>query len=253
VWRWDNTDPFGGNPPDPNPSGLGTFIYDFRFPGQVWNNETQTAYNYLRDCYDPATGRFCQSDPIGLVGGLNTYAYVDSDPIAFTDESGLSKRGAPNQPYANQVIANVTANSLITQIRQYQPNFTYPVASAPGQGGYTPLMIRNLQQILLQARQANAPAPSYIITSGGMCLPVPQGSGLVPVINRASAITGQAFSGGVGGGSGLAPNVTQLRIMNPTSLYPGGYANYMNAAGQSVNPFTGQTLRPSDPLWHIPY
>lgn len=62
VWRWDNQEPFGNNPPDENPSGLGAFEFDLRFPGHVWSKETQTAYNGHRDAYDPAIGRYPQSD-----------------------------------------------------------------------------------------------------------------------------------------------------------------------------------------------
>lgn len=88
VWRWDNLDPFGKNGANDNPSGLGPFKYSLRFPGQYLDAETGMHYNYFRD-YDPAIGRYLQSDPIGLDGGLNTYAYVDGDPLSRSDELGL--------------------------------------------------------------------------------------------------------------------------------------------------------------------
>ncbi|QHB60299.1 type IV secretion protein Rhs [Ralstonia solanacearum] len=90
VWRWDQTDPFGATLPDENPTSLGAFTYNPRFPGQVYDQETGKHYNANRD-YDPASGRYVQSDPIGLNGGQwSTYAYVAGNPINFVDPNGLT-------------------------------------------------------------------------------------------------------------------------------------------------------------------
>jgi len=75
VWEWNNDDAFGNNAPDENPNnvnGTTPFKYNLRFLGQYFDRETNTHYNYFRD-YDPATGRYVQSDPIGQLGGLNLY------------------------------------------------------------------------------------------------------------------------------------------------------------------------------------
>ena len=88
VWRWENQEPFGNNPPEENPSGLGNFEFPLRFAGQYFDRETGLFYNYFRD-YDPQTGRYVQSDPIGLAGGINPYAYAYDDPVRFSDPMGL--------------------------------------------------------------------------------------------------------------------------------------------------------------------
>jgi len=46
-------------------------------------------YNYFRD-YDPTTGRYVESDPIGLAGGVNTYLYAGADPVGSFDSLGLA-------------------------------------------------------------------------------------------------------------------------------------------------------------------
>jgi len=88
VWKWDQQEPFGNNVADENPSGLGAFDLPLRLPGQYLDKETNLHYNYFRD-FDPSVGRYAQSDPIGLKGGLNTYLYVRSSPLNSSDPTGL--------------------------------------------------------------------------------------------------------------------------------------------------------------------
>ena len=92
VWRWDQGEPFGNDVPNNNPSGAGAFDFPLRFPGQYFDRETNLAHNSRRD-YDPSIGRYVESDPIGLLGGINPYAYVDGKPLRYTDPSGLDNPG----------------------------------------------------------------------------------------------------------------------------------------------------------------
>ena len=96
MWRWDQQEPFGVNVPDENPSGLGIFEQPLRFPGQYADKETNLAYNVARD-YDSAIGRYIQSDPIGLAGGINAFAYANLSPLSFWDLDG---RAPTNQNQA---------------------------------------------------------------------------------------------------------------------------------------------------------
>lgn len=89
VWHW-KSDAFGNGVADEDPDGDGTLVtYNLRFPGQYYDAETGKHYNYFRD-YDPTTGRYLQSDPVGLGGGVNTYTYVGNNPVHWFDPLGLS-------------------------------------------------------------------------------------------------------------------------------------------------------------------
>jgi RHS repeat-associated protein len=58
------------------------------FPGQYFDQETGLHYNYFRD-YDSSTGRYVESDPIGQLGGVNTYLYVYNLVLRGYDLKGL--------------------------------------------------------------------------------------------------------------------------------------------------------------------
>jgi RHS repeat-associated protein len=96
VWGWDG-EPFGATPANQNPNNLGDFAYGLRFPGQYFDVETGYHHNGWRE-YEPALGRYVQSDRIGLRGGLNTYLYVEANPLSYFDPNGTDRWGAETAP-----------------------------------------------------------------------------------------------------------------------------------------------------------
>jgi RHS repeat-associated protein len=92
IWMWNILgEPFGSDAPAEDPDEDGTkYVFAMRFPGQRYDAVTGLFQNGWRD-YDPSTGRYIQSDPIGLAGGISTYAYVRNNPFIRTDPSGLDQ------------------------------------------------------------------------------------------------------------------------------------------------------------------
>ena len=104
VWSWES-EAFGNSLPDQNPSGLGDFVFNLRFPGQYYDAETGLHYNMAR-YYNPKTGRYDESDPIGLKGGINTYAYVGGNPLNLIDPTG-------ENPLVTQCLNNLRTCGLV--------------------------------------------------------------------------------------------------------------------------------------------
>lgn len=104
VWTWDiANEAFGNSAPNQDPDTDDTeFVFNMRFPGQRYDAASGLNYNYFRD-YDAGSGRYAESDPIGLYGGINTFSYAEGDPLGLIDPAGLSgsRPGGPYHPPLN--------------------------------------------------------------------------------------------------------------------------------------------------------
>jgi len=85
IWSWPYVaNPFG----ETAPTSTTGYVLNLRYPGQYYDAESGTNYNMFRT-YEPAKGGYLQSDPVGLNGGISTYAYVGSNPLNYVDPEGL--------------------------------------------------------------------------------------------------------------------------------------------------------------------
>jgi RHS repeat-associated protein len=89
VWQWIHP-PFG----DADPITPNNYRLDLRNPGQIADPETGLFDNGFRS-YRPAEGRYNESDPLGLIAGVNTYGYVGQNALWGSDRFGLDfKQGS---------------------------------------------------------------------------------------------------------------------------------------------------------------
>ncbi|MBB3274275.1 MULTISPECIES: RHS repeat protein [unclassified Pseudoxanthomonas] len=111
VWTWDlKGEAFGSTAPQQDPDGDGIpFVLDMRFPGQRYDAASALNYNYFRS-YEAGVGRYTQSDPMGLNGGLATYAYVDSTPLVSWDFFGLAPYFTDGPPSGRNVMGWVSCH-----------------------------------------------------------------------------------------------------------------------------------------------
>ena len=95
IWEWNSkSEVFGEQAPANDPDGDGVaFDLAMRFPGQQATDASGMFYNYQRE-YDPTVGRYSQSDPIGLKGGVSTFSYALARPTSDLDALGLQSAAA---------------------------------------------------------------------------------------------------------------------------------------------------------------
>ncbi|WP_313643729.1 RHS repeat-associated core domain-containing protein [Stenotrophomonas sp.] len=170
VWTWDiKGEAFGDSVPNQDPDGDSqAFVFDMRFPGQRYDAVSGLNYNYYRD-YDPSTGRYLQSDPIGLGGGISTYGYAGSNPLSWTDFFGKAHSGRTERvPGGNRTTVRIDAPHVDGQQRHAhvcERGCTDIVVNQDGTGshGTDPKKLSNRVRDFLRKRGFNlAMCPSLV-------------------------------------------------------------------------------------------
>ncbi len=151
IWRWEG-EAFGNTP------ASGSVSVNLRFPGQYYDAETNLHYNHFR-YYDPELGRYITSDPIGIIGGMNTYGYVEQNPIVSIDPYGLEECDDCDQSFLD---------CLANCIRANDPLDKWAKAAATAAGGTFPKGWANLPRGLAGASPVTtAPSTAAHLAGGG--------------------------------------------------------------------------------------
>lgn len=210
--------------PDQNPNALGTFVFNQRFPGQVFDAETGNFQNSHRE-YSPLIGRYIESDPIGLGGGINTYGYVGGDPLNKIDPSGLQivlpgGLPLPGVGGASAEQNKALAKSLARAMENNDPKKTYQT--------YTRYNPRTNQ--CYSGRTSGYGTPQQNIQARGAGQPLLNAEGFNnPVLDRSSdgssSIRGREqqlidINGGAQSSGGYSRNkINGVSPMNPAGLF----------------------------------
>ncbi|MBK6376027.1 MAG: hypothetical protein IPH43_13130 [Xanthomonadales bacterium] len=197
------------------------------FPGQVRDTETGTWYNGFRD-YDPVTGRYLQSDPIGLAGGLNTYGYVGGNPVGRIDPMGLEGIGAWTYP------AGPMRESFYAHQRG---DVTYNFSMGAGGFGQVFVMVGSADSGIAVDTKGNICIYGTVCNGGGLGIPLQGELGLVGSVGTGEICPGEESSVGAYwiGGAGIAGQGQVMQSTGGTSVARG----FFGVGGSPEGPMGG--------------
>ncbi len=191
-WSW-LSEPFGNSAPVENPVGFGAFTLNLRIPGQYFDLESGLLYNGHRT-YDAGVGRYTQSDPIGLKGGINTYAYVGGNPISYVDPDGLrglsgGARTGPQPMPSLQIVPSGAAN-YSGRLDRYG-NYGDGMASLTGAGEqFRHPSVPNAVEALINPQRTGPFVPTVVVAPGCVLISKPQPANMCTADSQPQVVCG---------------------------------------------------------------